>query len=127
MKLVIAAIALLVLVLAGCTTQEDTTGNVVAENSGEFVKEFSFDAFNFDFKTNNVQINKGDKVRIKLTSSSGTHGISIPDLGINIPPVSPGQEQVVEFVAEQSGEFEYYCNIMCGPGHHTMRSSFTIQ
>jgi len=46
---------------------------------------------------------------------------------VTVPPVSPGQEQVVEFVAEKSGNFDYYCNVMCGQGHGNMRSSITIQ
>ena len=95
--------------------------------AGLTVKELDIEAYNFGFRVlNDVQINKGDTVKIVLTSSEGTHGLSMPDFNVNMGPVSPGQQQTAEFVADKSGTFDYFCNVPCGPGHSSMRTTLTV-
>jgi len=104
----------------------NTSSSTPSTNTG-VVKELRIEAFNFGFKVlNDVQINKGDTVRIILTSSSGTHGLSIPDFNINIGPVSVGETKTVDFIADKSGTFTYFCNVPCGSGHRSMKSTITV-
>ena len=59
-------------------------------------------------------------------NSIGTHGLSMPDFNLVMGPVSPGEQQTAYFVADKSGTFDYFCNVPCGPGHSSMRSTLTI-
>ena len=133
---------LLVLILAACSSQSDQgTGSVVklvrndqvadpadsvTTETGKVV-DITIEAFNFGFTQSPATISKGDKVRITFTSSSGTHGLAIPDFGVTLGPVSPGEQETVEFVADKAGSFAYFCNVPCGPGHKSMRGMLTVQ
>lgn len=127
---------LLAAVLVGCTSQapqeikpaEEPSmqqPDEQQESTGE-VKEVRLEAYNWGFRQSGDEIQKGDKVRLVVTSTSGTHGVAIPDFGVSVGPVSPGQEQVVEFTADQSGSFTYFCNIPCGRGHSSMRGTLNV-
>ncbi|MBI4919034.1 cupredoxin domain-containing protein [archaeon] len=91
------------------------------------LKEVHIAAFDWGFKQDEAKINKGDHVKLILTSSEGTHGIMIPDLGVSSGKFSPGEEQVVEFDAEQTGTFDYFCNVPCGKGHKSMKGQLVIE
>ena len=87
---------------------------------GAAVKEFNVTAFRFGYEPDKITVNKGDKVKIIINNTDTLHGIRIPDLNIK------GNE-VIEFTTNQSGEFIWYCNVMCGSGHSTMKGTLTIK
>jgi len=91
------------------------------------VKEVHIDMFDFGFNQDKVSIQKGDHVRLVVTSSDGTHGIMIPGLGLSTGKVSPGQQAVLEFTATEAGTFDYFCNVPCGSGHKNMRSQLVVE
>lgn len=65
------------------------------------------------FSMESMTVNKGDKVRIKVTNTAGSHDFNLDEFDVHA--ATPLEEEVVvEFVADQTGEFEYYCNM---PGH----------
>jgi len=85
-------------------------------NAGE-VKEFSMTAYFDDagkwFSLKEISVNKGDRVRIKVTNTKGTHDFTLDEYGIKkTTPLN--QETVIEFIADKAGEFVYYCSM---PGH----------
>ena len=80
----------------------------------------------FEFEPNIIRVNKGDLVRIEITSEDVVHGFALPAFGINVP-VQPGQTTVVEFVADKTGSFEFYCSIYCGAGHSQMRGTLIVE
>ncbi|HIH37770.1 cupredoxin domain-containing protein [Candidatus Woesearchaeota archaeon] len=90
------------------------------------VKELRITAYNFGFDVEPITINKGDTVKVIVTSREGTHGFALPDFGISIKPVSPGEEKTAEFVADKAGEFTYFCNVPCGAGHQSMRGNIVV-
>ena len=107
------------LVLTGCGQQtQNTIKDVVVENNNEApVKEFSMDSFYDEngvwFSLKEITVNKGDRVRIKVTNIKGKHDFVIDEYGINeLTPLN--EEVVIEFIANEAGEFEYYCSV---PGH----------
>lgn len=127
-KLALLGLGLIALLaIAGCSggTQNAAGATPPSQQAGP-VKELNIDAFNWGFTESDVTINKGDLVRLRFTSSSGTHGIAIPSAGISVGPVSPGQERIVEFVAQESGPLDYFCNVPCGQGHSGMRGQLII-
>jgi cytochrome c oxidase subunit 2 len=97
-----------------------------AETKSGSIVDITINSFNFGFTATPATINKGDKVRLKLTSTNCIHGIAIPGFGISVGPVSPGEEKTVEFIADKSGSFDYFCNVPCGSGHRSMRGTLTV-
>ena len=87
----------------------------------QVVKEFTMESFvefvdgqpKPQFSLKEIMVNKGDKVKIKITNIKGTHDFKLDEF--NIYEGTPlNQEVVVEFTADKVGEFVYYCN---QPGH----------
>ncbi len=119
-----------ILLLSACSSSKSATGNVVTATDTSVatgpVKDVTISVFNFGFNQEPVTIQKGDQVRLHITSTEGTHGIRIPDLGLSTTKLAPGEEQVLEFVANESGTFNYYCNVPCGAGHGSMRGQLVV-
>lgn len=60
-------------------------------------------------------VQQGDRVEVTLCVTGGTHDWVIAEFGAATERISVGDEcSTVEFVADQAGEFEYYC----GVGNH---------
>src|SRR3989344_4375462 len=87
----------------------------------QVVKEFTMESFvefvdgqpKPQFSLKEIMVNKGDKVKIKITNIKGTHDFKLDEFNIYVgTPLN--QEVVVEFTADKVGEFVYYCN---QPGH----------
>ena len=95
--------------------------------SDTLVKTIHIEAFNFGFNQDQVTLQKGDRVRLVFTSTSGTHGVRIPDLGLSTKAFSPGEEQVLEFIATTAGTFNYFCDVPCGKGHRDMQGQLIVQ
>ncbi len=90
------------------------------------VKEFNVQAFRFGFNPSAIEVNKGDKVKITLTSSDTTHGFSISEYSIS-ETISPGQTKTVEFTADKEGTFAFFCSVYCGSGHGGMRGTLIVR
>jgi heme/copper-type cytochrome/quinol oxidase subunit 2 len=96
-------------------TKGDGKPDAVAETGN--MKEFSMTSYFDDagkwFSLKEISVNKGDRVRIKVTNTKGTHDFNIDEYGIR--EATPlGKEVVIEFTADKAGEFTYYCSM---PGH----------
>lgn len=81
------------------------------------VKEFSMTSFYDEkgkwFSLKEISVKKGDRVRIKVTNTKGTHDFTLDEYSIKeMTPLD--KETVIEFTADKIGEFEYYCSV---PGH----------
>ena len=108
------------------TNEPTASPTASAGNSSSEVKTVRIDAYNFGFNVTGPSINKGDKVKLIVKSSSGTHGFAIPGLSIDLKPIAAGEEKTTEFTADQSGDFDFYCNIPCGEGHSTMKGKLNV-
>ena len=75
------------------------------------VKTFYLDARNFSFSQTEIKVEKGDKVKIVLTSADGFHDWVIDGFNAATSRVNTGQTAETEFVADQAGTFEYYCSV----------------
>ncbi len=100
------------------TTEESTqvmnteTGSemegVVA--NGE-VKEFTVSADNFSFKPSTITVKKGDKVKITFVNSEGFHDWVVDEFGAATKQTQAPTTEVIEFTADKTGSFEYYCSV----------------
>ena len=88
-------------------------------------KEFEIIAKNWDFTPSIIKVNKGDKVKLKLKSIEGVHGFALFDFNIN-EALEPGKEVEIEFIADKSGKFIFFCNIPCGRGHGGMNGQLIV-
>lgn len=90
------------------------------------VKEFTITAFKFGFNPSTITVNKGDTVRLTITSTDTTHGFAIRDYNIN-QRIEPGKPVKIEFTADKSGTFTYACNVYCGGGHSGMKGQLIVK
>lgn len=89
-------------------------------------KEFEITAKYWEFTPSRIEVNKGDKVTLKLKSIEGVHGFLLSDFGVNMV-LRQGEEVEVEFIADKTGEFSFFCNIPCGQGHSGMNGMFIVR
>ncbi len=124
-KIIIWLILIFTLLILGCSNNSLEDKKAPSEFTGEII-ELDIEAYSWGFNQNLQKINRGDKVRLKLTSSDGTHGVTMPDFGVYSNPISPGGEEIIEFIADKTGSFNFFCNMPCGQGHGMMQGSIVI-
>ena len=134
--------AMLLLVISGCS-QETVNSQLPAETAASQalttdpmsneeeqsagLKLFEVKAFRFGFEPNALTVKKGETVMIKASTIDGTHGIAIPEYGVDLK-LSPDEEpKTAVFVAEKVGEFTIFCNTPCGSGHSTMQGKLIVE
>ena len=66
-----------------------------------------------------LELKKGEKYRLHLSSMDWMHGFSLQPTNINLS-IHPGYDFVVTITPTESGKFSIICNEYCGIGHHTM-------
>jgi len=92
------------------------------------VKEFSiFGAIRdvTDYRFNDsvpgptIAVEEGDMVRIvfSVPEKDIAHALVIDEFGVSSPTVGPGESTIIEFVADRTAEFYYYCPL---PSHRTL-------
>ena len=74
------------------------------------VKSFTIHAHTYAFDVTNIAVNKGDTVKITLISDDIGHDLCVDGYGCT-QIVSGGQSSTLTFVANQTGNFAYYCNV----------------
>ena len=66
---------------------------------------------NFSFDLTEIKVKKGEKVKIIFNNKEGFHDWVIDEFNARTPKLQSGQTAEVEFVADKTGSFEYYCSI----------------
>ena len=75
-----------------------------------------------------LEVNKGDLVVLKITSSDVVHGFSLKDFGIFIEDgIRPGKVVLVSFKADKAGTFTWTCSIICGDEHKSMQGTLVVR
>lgn len=114
-KLLIASIVLLVLGIVVISIALSFNSN--ESNSGKNVKTFTLTGENFKFVLDDVSnpdiiVNKGDLVKIEFKSTKGLHDWIVDEFNVSTSQVRETNETTfVEFVADKTGTFEYYCSV----------------
>lgn len=99
------------------TADTGQTNTVETTDAGTAVKEFTMtswmekkdDKMSAHFSLNEIKVKKGDKVKITITNTAGTHDFMLDEFNIN-QETPLNQPVVVEFIADKAGTFEYYCS-----------------
>ena len=77
--------------------------------------------------TNVIKVREGELVTLRLTSMDEIHGFGLLEYNIS-ETLHPARITTVEFLADKTGEFEFYCNARsCGPGHLEMKGKLIVE
>lgn len=74
-------------------------------------KEFVVTGSKFKFDPAEIKVKKGETVKITFKNSDGVHDLVIPDFKVATKQIKTGEQETIEFVADKSGQFEYYCSV----------------
>ena len=100
------------LLISNKGTDSDSDGELI-----EVDKVIVITGENFKFIIDGVDnpeiiVNEGDKIRIEFSSTSGFHDWVVDEFNVATEKVRENDGvTIVEFVADQKGEFEYYCSV----------------
>ena len=92
----------------------------------KIAKAFPLVGTNFTFSFTEIRVKKGDLVRVIFENKSGFHDFSLDEFNVRTKQLQAGETEMVEFVADKTGEFEYYCSV----GSHRamgMRGKFIVE
>jgi plastocyanin len=87
------------------------------------VKEFTVIGKNFAFEPSLITVKKGDRVKITFKNDVGFHDFVIDEFGAATKQTQAPTTEVIEFTANKTGTFEYYCSV---GSHRTMGMKGTL-
>jgi cytochrome c oxidase subunit 2 len=73
-----------------------------------------------------IKIPVGALTTLRLTATSGVHGIQSKDLGIPFTTIPNGKTVDVKFTPKKTGTFILHCAIFCRPGHADMKLKIQV-
>jgi len=78
------------------------------------------------FVPDTIRLNRGERVRLRISAPDVIHGFEVPALGVSVPEIYPGHLVEVTFVPEQVGRFAFACTRWCSAGHWRMRGVIEV-
>jgi cytochrome c oxidase subunit 2 len=90
-------------------------------------REIAVVAKRFAFEPAAIEVIEGERIRLRVSSADGIHGIQVRKLRINKLIPRGGQPITIDFVAPAPGTYEILCSEECGDGHDTMTGTLTIK
>lgn len=97
----------------------------------------------YEFTPSQIHVKQGTRVEFKVHSEDETHGIKLsvypegskehgkPGLQFEQPAangkVTKGMDQVLDFVAQEPGTYEFKCAKVCGFGHGRMKGELIVE
>ncbi len=95
------------------TTPAPTDVNIGVDGSvqtGE-VRDITVTSTGMAFNQKTMSVKKGDRVRVTYQNGGGTHDLRIAGYDVGTKVISGGQSETFEFVADEAGDFQYYCSV----------------
>jgi cytochrome c oxidase subunit 2 len=114
-----------IFLLAICAIAAGTSGREVKVGVEE-VKTIDVVASQYRFEPATISVAQGDRVRLRLRSADRTHGFAIKAFRVKALIPKAGEAVTVEFVADQTGTFEFTCAEYCGTGHAGMKGRLIV-
>ena len=97
----------------------------------------------YEFTPSQIHVKQGTRVELKVHSEDETHGIKLnvhaegtkdkgkPGLLFDHPDengkVTAGGDQVLDFVAQEPGTYDFKCAKVCGLGHGRMKGTLVVE
>jgi cytochrome c oxidase subunit II len=114
-----------------------------APQSDANTKTIEISAKKYDFSPSEIRVAKGTRVELKVHSVDDTHGVKLdvypeggkdkgtPGLVFDHPDqngkVAKGADQVLDFVAQTPGTYDFKCAKFCGFGHDKMKGKLIVE
>lgn len=73
----------------------------------------------FEWDPGVIEVNRGDRVVLRVRAEDVTHGLYIDGYGIR-EEIFPGQVKEITFTADRPGRFMFRCAVTCGTFHPYM-------
>src|ERR1700753_924684 len=132
------------LALAGAVSiSEGIAASANAPQADANTKTIEISAKKYDFSPSEIRVAKGSHVELKVHSVDDTHGVKLdvypegakdkgaPGLVFDHPDqngkVSKGTDQVLDFVAQTPGSYDFKCAKFCGFGHDKMKGKLIFE
>ena len=80
----------------------------------------------WSFTPSTIRVKKGDTVTLRFVGTTGSHGVSIPGLNIDVA-VEENQKVEVPLPTDKTGTFPFSCNVACGSGHSDMKGMIVVE
>jgi heme/copper-type cytochrome/quinol oxidase subunit 2 len=119
------------------TRAQSAAGQTVA------VQMIEISAKKYEFTPNEIHVKAGTRVELKVHSEDETHGVKLklypedsdakesPGLAFDKPEengkVMKHVDQVLDFVAQQPGTYDFECAKVCGFGHGHMKGKLIVE
>ncbi len=122
MKILSAILLVGIILVSGCTLYGGQQPAAPAQTApaastapqGE-LKEFAVEGSEFKFNPASISVTKGDRVKVTFKNvGKAGHNFVIGDLGVSTSIIPGGSTDTVEFTADKSGTFAFFCSV---PGH----------
>jgi heme/copper-type cytochrome/quinol oxidase subunit 2 len=110
---------------------------------GTSPKAIEVSAKKYEFTPDEIHVKQGTKVELKVHSEDETHGIklelypegskdkSTPGLVFEDPQsngkVEKDQDQILDFVAQRPGTYQFKCAKVCGIHHGSMKGKLIVE
>jgi cytochrome c oxidase subunit 2 len=125
-----------------CGSQGTRAQTQDATSNGS-TKVIEVSAKKYDFDPAEIHVKKGTRVELKVHSVDETHGIKLsltpeggdekasPGLLFDKPEdngkVEKNRDQVLDFMAQQAGTYEFKCAKVCGIHHGKMKGKLVVE
>lgn len=80
-------------------------------NDQQAVKQVVIEGNNFSYNLKEIKVKKGETVKLTFKNVEGFHDWRVDELNVATQLIGAGKEDVVTFVADKQGTFEYYCSV----------------
>jgi heme/copper-type cytochrome/quinol oxidase subunit 2 len=97
--------------ISGLSNSTNLSSNLINNPfEGEYnvVREFDIEMSNFIFSKKILNVEYGEKVRIKLINVDGFHSFVIEELGVSSDILATGEVDYLEFIVTKRGKFKFY-------------------
>lgn len=80
-------------------------------NDKEVTHLVNLTAANFAFSQSEIRVKKGENIELTLEITQGFHDFVVDEFNARTKQMNVGGKETIEFTANKSGVFEYYCSV----------------
>lgn len=97
--------------------KKDTTSNsssvisTVPTSTAVVSQTFDIKGLNYTYDVKEIKVKLNDLVKINFINTEGMHDFKIDEFNVATKVIKTGESEMVEFVANKAGTFEYYCSV----------------
>jgi cytochrome c oxidase subunit 2 len=89
-------------------------------------REIDIVARRFAFEPARIEVAVGERVRLRVVSADGVHGMEIKKFKVKKEIPRGTTPVIIEFTANEAGEFPILCSEYCGDGHEDMQGQLVV-